>query len=383
MLFMKKGQQQTFRLGGIWKRGIERLKRMILGLNKNELPIQGRSDVLRVKAMADTDDTLTYMREWFSAVDSLQSLVLTLKQNYDSTNTKNINLDLLTIHTYLYHIDRLLVTIREQLYSYQYRVNEFTELKRSLNEVSFLQAKKSAQQCYITILGITQILKSTKIEKLKKHQSFIGSVHNLELDASALISAIRSLNQYSCQQETIRQLENLEKSLMDSFVNSKSQSQLEMLHYSEQLGLEVVIGSKGSLYKDQSNSIKDVNHKAFILKLISIFEALKRCYVVARKSTINDALDGMSQNLEKLISIFSQETITESEVMEQLQDFYNAIESIRFSTNRDSRCSQNLFEKAKAARHEMREVCAHNEYGLIFLKMISLKRIDCLKYKIK
>lgn len=381
---MKKGQQQTFRLAGIWKQWVERFKKMILGLNKNELPIkQGQSDVLWVKAMADTDNTLANMREWFGAIDSLQSLVLTLKQNYDSTSVKNINLDLLTIHTYLYHIDRLLVTIREQLYSYQYRVNEFTDLKRSLNEISFLQAKKSAQQCYITILGITQILKSTKIEKLKNHQNFIGYVHGLELDASALISAIRALNQYSCQQETIRQLENLEKSLMDSFVNSKSQSQLEMLHYSEQLGLEVVIGSKGSLYKDQSNSIKDVNHKAFILKLISIFEALKRCYVVARKSTINDALDGMAQNLEKLISIFSQETITELEVIAQLQDFYNAIESIRFSTNRDSRCSQNLFEKAKAARHEMREVCAHNEYGLIFLKMISFKRIDCLKYKIK
>lgn len=382
---MKKGQQQTVGLGSILERVVERFKKMALRFKKNEQSVKKYqpSDVLLVKSMAKTDDTLTYMREWFSSIDSLQAVVLSLKQSYDSTNSKNINLDLLTIHTYLYHIDRLLVKVREQLYSYQYRVNEFTGLNRSLNEVSFLQAKKSAQQCYITILGITQILKSTKVEKLKNHQSFIGHVHGLELDASELSSAIRSLNQYSYQQETVRQLENLEKSLMDSLMTSKPQSHLEMLHYSEQLGLEVVIGQKGSLLKDKSNSIKDVNHKAFTLKLITIFEALKRCYVVARKSTINDTLEGMSQDLEKLISIFSQEVIVESEAISQLQSFYNAIESIRFSTNRDSRCSQNLFEKAKAARHEMREVCTQNEYGQAFLKTITFKRIDCLKYKIK
>lgn len=380
----KELQQKTFRLRGIWKQWVERFKRMIMGLNKNTLPIkQCQNDVLWVKAMADTNNTLTYMREWFSAIDSLQSLLLTLKQNYNCLGTKNINLDLLTIHTYLYHIDRLLVTIKEQLYSYQYRVNEFTDLRHSLNEISFLQAKKSAQQCYVTILSIIQTLKFTKLEKLKNNQNFISYVHGLELDTSALVSAIRILNQYACQQKTIRELESLEKSLMDSFINTKPQSQLEMLHYSEQLGLEVVIGSKGSFLKDQSSTIKDANHKVFILRLISIFEALKRCYVVARKSTINDALEGMSKNLEKLISIFSQETIVESEVIAQLQDFYNSIESIRFSTNRDSRCSQNLFEKAKVARHEMRKVCAHDKYGLAFLKMINFKRIDCLKYKIK
>jgi hypothetical protein len=73
---MRNDQQQVFGLGPLLGRMVERLKRMVLGKKGHKLPtgIENKnkyqpSDVLLVKNMGTTDDTLTFMKECFNSID--------------------------------------------------------------------------------------------------------------------------------------------------------------------------------------------------------------------------------------------------------------------------------------------------------------------------
>ena len=319
-------------------------------------------------------------KEWFDTLDTLHMQVLSLKK--DKESSKNINLDMLTAETYLYHIDRILIKMREQLYTYRYRVDAFKTNEHVLTDIPFLQANKAAQQAYITMIDLNHLLRSKKLNSLCKNKTFIGKIHQLELNSSAMISVIHNLNQFSHQKETLDQLEMIEKSLMDS-LNHKNTSHNEMLQYSMQLGLEVLIGQREALLRKNAHNIVNEQNRALVIVLIDIFEALKRCYVVARKSTINDTLEIMYNQLDELIALFEMPSYAKEQVVHLLNQYYNSIESIRFSTNRESRCSRNLFEKSKSSKHQMREACAKHELGLEFVKSVSIKRIDCLRHKIK
>lgn len=364
----------------------QRIKSIFTFLNvdgANGAGIKGNVfDISTVTSMNKQADMAQNFIEWFRAIDTLQAIVMSLKHNSDE-NAFSLDLESLSFQTYLYHIDRMLVKVREQLYTYQYRINELKKDDKALSDIPFLLVKKSAQQCYITILELTHFLRANQKKKLYNHRGFIKKVHALELDASELSSAIRGLNQYTYQQETLQQLAYLEKSLIENLQNTSIPSQGGMLPYSDQLGLEDYCGRKSSGLRNLCANIADDSQKTLLLSLIEIFDNLKRCYVVARKSTINETLDEMYKALEELSVLFTTSEMKQADVVALLSKYYNAIESLRFSTNRDSRCSRNLFEKAKIAKHQMRNACADHELGVAFLRTISITKIERLKLKAK
>lgn len=331
--------------------------------------------------MSKNTDSTHLFSEWLRAIDELNVLLSELKRSSDK-HVLALNLKSLSFNTYLCHIDRLLIEIREQLMNYQYRVNEFDKDAEALSDVPFLLAKKTAQQCYITILEITQCLKVNDAKTLHNHRGFIKKLHGLELDASELTSAVRGLTSYSIQKETLEQLAFLEKSLMEN-LQKGALSTSPVMPYKEHLGIEDFLGQKSSTLKSHCGNILNDSNRELLVSLIDIYDNLKRCYVVARKSTINITLEHMYESLDDLGIMLAKDQFEQQEFNNCLGKYYNALVSLRFSTNRDSRCSKNLYEKARCAKQQMRRICIQYAICHPFLETITLRKIDRLKMRAK
>ncbi|HRE31029.1 MAG TPA: hypothetical protein PLD88_03550, partial [Candidatus Berkiella sp.] len=102
---------------------------------------------------------------------------------------------------------------------------------------------------------------------------------------------------------------------------------------------------------------------------VEMHDMLKKCYVVARKSVIKELLDKMCEHIQNLIAAFKKTNQNPDMdiVFSQLSFIFSNIESIRFNSHRESRCSKNLFEKAKFARQQLRKACQHHPLGREYL----------------
>lgn len=317
--------------------------------------------------------------EWFLYLDKLKKILIDTRHKINNTPIVNNHWEMLGLQTYLYHIDRVTTKIKEQLYTFKYRYFEFKNknLTSIFTDVPFLQAKRTAQQCHITLIELIEILTTHSIKQLSTSESLETYIHALELDSAQLINAVKTLNQFSYQQETMNQLSHLERALIEHLLEDTNRG-MGLLPYSEQFSLGTFQSHENPL-KLKVLEIQDKAHQDLVLAMIEAYDMLRKCYVVVRKSVIAETLVNMDQDIERLIQLFEQETLSEESILLCLHSLYGRIESLRFSTNRESRCSYNLYQKSKLARHEIRTACLKCPIGVKFLKQIALRKLDYLK----
>ncbi|MBS0286157.1 MAG: hypothetical protein JSR17_02610 [Proteobacteria bacterium] len=327
----------------------------------------------------EKDNAKSTFKDWMQAIDVLQPLVQSIRKSIEPKKNDDFDLDMLAANTYLFHIDRLISKIREYLHQYRYRLHQYQENTLYTYKVEINQASLVAEQCYHTILQLTSLLQRLPTNKLYSDE-LITQIHALELDTTALGSAIRTLNQSAYKAESMVQLAALEQDLLQSLSQAKapihpgagfvdSGSYFNLSH------------SQGEYLRSKSQLIKDTECNMLINGLIDIHETLKKCYVVARKVYIKEALDLMASNIEALIVIMVNNEIDKNRVFIHFNQIYHSVETIRFNTNRESRCSKNLFEKSKTAMTQLRKVFQKHPLGLEYLKLYSAKRVGLIKSK--
>ncbi len=305
-------------------------------------------------------------------LDELQSLVHKLRRELDLDTQMQWDLDTLAASTYLFHVDRILMKVRENMLNYRFRLDESKDNKAFLNQTEFSYAKETHAHCYIAILNLTTVLKKASLKQIYSDQ-VVNPIHALELASANLNSAMRAVNQLSLRQETLLQLSALEQNLMQTLSNPPP---------------DYVYTHQGILYSTTEylrNQLKEITIPEDIKWLSTFIEAqdaLKKCYVVARKGVIKELLDKMSDNIQALITALNQRNPDEETIFMNVTAVFNGLESIRFNCHRENGCSKNLFEKVKIARLQLRKACQNHPIGREYLNRMAIKR-EPLKVKLR
>jgi len=303
-------------------------------------------------------------------IDELQSLVKKLRSELDLGTKKQWDLDILAASTYLYHVDRILMKVRENMLTYRYRLDECKENPEMLNQNEFIFAKEAHAHCYIAILNLTTVLKKTTLVQIYSDH-IVNPIHALEIESTNLNSAIRALNHLSYRQETLLQLNALEQSLMQTL--SSPPSDFVYTH-------QGIMYSTTEYLRDQLKKVSNLADIEWLTAFIETQDMLKKCYVVARKGVIKELLDKMSDNIQLLVTAFNRKNPDEEKIFEHLTAIFNGMESIRFNCHRENGCSKNLFDKVKMGRQQLRKACHNHPLGREYLIRIAMKR-EPLKVK--
>tara|TARA_R110002110_G_scaffold404606_1_gene623089 strand:- start:100019 stop:101113 length:1095 start_codon:yes stop_codon:yes gene_type:complete len=310
----------------------------------------------------------------FQSIDALQKIILTIKNGLSSGANHKVDLDMLNIQSYLFHIGRILIQIREQAYHFQYRMSQYEEEDCFSQEMPFQAAHQSIHKCLTTIGMLLNILQKKHISQLRDDKVFFSMVNTLDLNAAEFTSQMRRYNRFCAEKETLNELFNWDKLVLDTFI-SKS-VKLNAMTISNEFDAGTTNRDKQCVLLTQASAIHEAVYGKLLKDIIDIFHELKKCYVVSRKSVINNTLDGVSDDIQTLITVlkYIHENDNKNEAVRLLHSIYSGLESIRFSTNTESRCSRNLFEKSKWARTKLRQACLECDVGQLFLKQISLKK---------
>ncbi|MCS5711059.1 hypothetical protein [Candidatus Berkiella aquae] len=300
----------------------------------------------------------------FVYIDELQAMVSQLRSEFDLEQEQQWDLNLLAASTYLYHVERILVKIRENMLTIRYRTEQFKEQPEQINRIEFNQAHEAQSHCYIAIVNLIALLRKISIKQIYNDE-VVNCIHALELESANLNTTIRALNQMSFRQETLSQLNALEQALKQTIAVSPA---------------DYVYSSQGVMYSTTEllrNQLKEVplDDAKWLAVFVEMHDILKKCYVVARKSVIKELLDKMCDHIQNLIAAFNNASQNPDKevVFNQLSFIFSSIESIRFNTHRESRCSKNLFEKAKFARQQLRKACRQHPIGREYLIRHAIK----------
>jgi hypothetical protein len=316
------------------------------------------------------------LKDWMNAVDTLQPLVQSIRANANPADVEDFDLELLGANTYLFHIDRLLVKVREYFINFRYRQEQANDFNELVNKAEYIQAIEAAQQCYHTIINLTTLIQKLPHKKLYS-EDFINQIHAFELEVTTLGSSVRMLNKLVYRQEALLQLSALEQDLLQTL--GQGQQSTQNTYSFNEIGSNHGLMYRGDYLRTKSQMISVPEYFTFISSLIDVHDMLKKCYVVARKSVVKDSLDMMSENIEGLIDVLLQNEPEKNLIFNYLAQIFNTVEALRFSTNRESRCSRNLFEKSKLARNQLRKICLKHDIAREFLKTISVSRVTLLR----
>ena len=348
--------------------------RKIKSLFSNPSIIDGLNSTL----LKDSSPSSTF-KDWLKAIDFLTPMIHRTRQDLDVAHFTKGELELLRASTYLYHLDRILGKTREHFITYHYHQDQFDFEKSSPIKPEFVQVQQSCLQCYNTILNLTQILKVIPARKLYSDE-FIAQIHALELETTTLGSAIRALNQLAYRQEVMEQMDAFEKSLIQTLNQSRmldlGNEYTALAHY---LPNAEPPSQPNDIRRKMSSIIVQSQHLPLLNEMIDIYEGLKKCYVVARKASINDSLNKMLISINGILDIFAEDEIDKELAFIHLREMFYQIETLRFCSNRDSRCSRNLFDRAKWGKHQLRRACAKDSIGQEFIKQVAVKRKNLLR----
>lgn len=312
-----------------------------------------------------------HLKSLFLTIERLNQIVTVAKKSLGTQSHNDMNLETLSIQTYLFHIERLMVQIREYAYHIQYRSNQSDPNNKDVVNL-FGNVIRCTKMCQNSMLKLIELIESKGIRKLSNNSKFFAVVNGLELQASELSSEMRKFNESYFQKESMKELFNIESAFIESFLKSKV-TDAGMLNYPNRYELEVLSKQKCDRLSDRLIQLSDPQHHLLASVLIEVLNDLKKCYVVSRKSVINSTLDAMGEDIESLINVLSQNAHLDNAIF-HLNSFYSGLESLYFSTNSDSRCSRNLFDKSRIARRKLRKACSQCDIGIEFLKQISIRR---------
>lgn len=305
-------------------------------------------------------------------LDGLQAIVTELRSTLDLNERERWDLNVLAVSTYLYHIDRMLVKIRENLLTIRYRMEQFKAQDELLQSHEFIRVKDAEEHCYIAIINLMTLLKQAARKKMVDDE-VINRIHALELESANLNMAVRSLNQLAFRYETLQQLAALEQTLNQPLITSPS----DFVHTHQG-----VMYSSTEMLQNQLQEIVLAEDAKWLTVFIDVHDMLKKCYVVARKSVIKDLLDKMEEHIQNLVAAGKQKKLDQALVFKELNAIFNNLQSIRFNCHRESRCSKNLFDKVKLARQQLRKACEQHPLGREYLSSTNIKR-EPLRDKLK
>lgn len=311
--------------------------------------------------------------EWLQNIDILIGLVQIIREKLQLTQADNTSLETVGLITYLFHIDRLLVKLKENLTQFRYRRDQLSNYANLLTQEEFTNTNQALFHCLERVKKLTTLLQIVPLKKLYSEELTI-QLNSFELELTALTSALRMLNQFTFRHEATLQLSELEQDLFkpaSKFTGHSKTSSFKSYKDYMVISPGVMYSVSDSL-KESLKRLSKEEDVILLAKLIEIYETLKRCYVVARKLAINDALDRMSQHIQNIVDLFEAGVNDPKLLVTELQHIYRCFEIIRFNTHRDSRCSQALFEKAKKASKMLRRSCMNHSMGHVFLKEINL-----------
>lgn len=321
------------------------------------------NEVLSINVPAVSNDPINLL-------DELQSLVQKFRSELDLDVNVHWDLDTLAASTYLFHVERILMKVRENMLNFRFRFDGSKANQNLVNNAEFTHAKETHAHCYIAILNLTTVLKQSSLKQIYSDR-VVNPIHALELASVNLNSAMRAVNQLSLRQETLLQLSALEQNLMQTLSNPPP---------------DYVYTHQGILYSTTEflrNEVKALTIPEDIKWLntfIDAQDALKKCYVVARKGVIKELLDKISDNIQALITALNQKNPDEEAIFMNVTAVFNGLESIRFNCHRENGCSKNLFDKVKIARQQLRKACQNHPIGREYLHRMAIKR-EPLKVK--
>lgn len=316
------------------------------------------------------------LKDWLMATDNLILFVKEIRQQIKNLDKTPSEIDLLSASAYLYHLDKLLVIIRENYLTLQYREEQFMNKRETLARIEFFQAYNASSQCYHCVLYITSMLhKHPEKELISLYsEEFVRRIHELETECNNLVSAVRALNHFAYRQDAVAQLSKLEQDLFETFVYSRAVelNNGKVMYNNLMLHTPTELNSSTDYLKSKLNKIVRQEDTLLMNHIIEVYDALRRCYVVVRKAVIKETLEVMAKNIEAMATQLEEDSYNKESLFFHLHNIFNSVESLRFSSNRESRCSRHLFEKAKAARRELRKACVMHPIANEFLKEINM-----------
>lgn len=323
----------------------------------------------------------TTITEWISAIDILVPLIQTARSDFDPARLQRYDLDLFETNSYLYQVDRLVIKVREYILALRYHEMQFASQPEVLSRVEFINTNQACLDCYNTIVNLALLFQRLPKSKLLSNE-FVSQIQALELECSSLRSSIRTLNQFVTQYESKLQLNQLEQSLLQSLQQSRMMYERELRNVPAvpSIADPSLIYSSSEKLRQKAGEVTQAQDHKLLLSMINAYDMLRKCYVVARKSVIKDTLDSLYVNVETLIEEFTRNEIRKEQVFAMLYLIFNQVESLRFSTNRESRCSRNLFEKSKHVRHQLRKACFAHPLAREFVSEITMPRESILKH---
>lgn len=321
----------------------------------------------------------TAIKDWVEAIDALIVLIQSARVQLDPSRLDHFDIDVFEINSYLYQVDRLAVKTREYIMGLRYHQTQFESQPEVLKRKEFANVYQACLSCYPIILNLIVLLQTLSKTGTLKREFFL-QVQSLEIECSALRNTVRELNQFLTEIQSKSKMVLLEQTLLRALEEAEVSLNKQNDNMSRYLVVEASPTYQSSeKLKNGLGNIAQIEDQKLMVALIDAYDALRKCYVIARKSVVKETLDAIYIAVQELMVEFSKDDINKERLMFYLYILFNQIESLRFSTNRDSRCSRNLFEKSKHARRQLRKACFAHPLGKEFIEKIALRRKSLLK----
>lgn len=308
------------------------------------------------------------VNDWLKAIESIQVLVYITRRELEPMVLTSFDWNALSVTTYLNHIERLVIKVREYYLSYKHYEQKGFDKLGIQDSPELKQFKQTCEQSYHTLLNLSKSIK--KILTKEGHEDLSHHLHALELELSGLGSNFRVLTQMLYKHEFKTQPQDYKKNNAP-FITPLIASDAAK-------GAPVYIdftASNCQQIRQDCEELKEIfakipflDNKNFLLIILEAYEILVRCYVVARKTIIQQSLESVRMSIHTLSQLLNSASPNVFQVFSELDKIFHAIEIISFNTNRESRFSQNMFEKSKTARRLVRKACLSCEMGREYLE---------------
>ncbi len=310
--------------------------------------------------------------DWLKSIEALQVLVYLTRRELEPTVLTSFDWNALSATTYLNHIERLIIKVREYYLAYKHYEEKGFDKLGVAESHELKQYKLACEQSYHTLLNLTQAIK--KVLAKESHEDLSHHLHALELEISGLGSTLRLLTQTLYRQEVKNDHEDYKKyntTYIAPLLTSKRESPVYIDFTSPNSQQITLICDQ---LRSEITPIPSLENKKLLLSALEVYEMLLKCYVVARKTVINQSLENFKNGIVILIDEMNKTSLEPLRVFAQLDCLFYNIEAISFSTNRESRFSQNMFEKSRLAKRLLRKACNECELGISYLKEHTLYR---------
>jgi hypothetical protein len=308
------------------------------------------------------------VNDWLKVIESIQVLVYITRRELEPMVLTSFDWNALSVTTYLNHIERLVIKVREYYLSYKHYEQKGFDKLGIQDSPELKQFKQTCEQSYHTLLNLSKSIKQVLTKE--GHEDLSHHLHALELELSGLGSHFRVLTQMLYKQEFKTQSQDYKKTnssftspLISSDVMKSAPVYIDFTASNCQQ-----IKQDCEEFKEIFSKVPSQENRNFLLGALEAYEILVKCYVVARKSVIQQSLDTMRISMHNISKTMQNDSPNGFQIFSELDKLFHAIEVISFNTNRESRFSQNMFEKSKVARRLLRKACLSCEMGCEYLK---------------